>query len=141
MAATVRKTFTSPIVAGSLLYILTRGPESVRGPLLKLLSSPSNVERAKSVLRWLLALGLLGRANSWLNSYAENGWRWSNDKNRWNWNKEVAVITGGSNGIGAGVVKGLAAKGVKCVVLDVLDLPPTMQNCKRSPSGTWKADR
>ncbi|KAF2238231.1 dehydrogenase/reductase SDR family member 8 precursor [Viridothelium virens] len=131
MSATVRyirKRAFSPVVTGSLLYILTRGPESLRRPLVNILSSPANVERAKSVLKWLFALGLLGRLNSWLNSWAENGWQLYGDKKRWNWNKEIAVITGGSNGIGAGVVKGLAAKGIKCVVLDVEDLPKNMQN-------------
>ncbi|KAL9090909.1 MAG: hypothetical protein Q9165_005117 [Trypethelium subeluteriae] len=118
MSATVRyirKRALSPVVTGSLLYILTRGPEPLRRPLINILSTPANVERAKSVLKWLLALGLLGRVNSWLNSWAENGWQLYGDKKRWNWNKEIAVITGGSNGIGAGVVKGLAAKGIKCV--------------------------
>ena len=125
----IRKAVLSPIVTGSLLYVLSRGPDSLRRPLLNLLSSSVNVERARSVLKWLLALGLLGRANGWLNSWAENGWQWSSNKKQWNWNKEVAVITGGSNGIGASVVQKLSAKGVKCVVLDVLDLPPSMQNC------------
>ncbi|KAL9066175.1 MAG: hypothetical protein Q9157_007235 [Trypethelium eluteriae] len=104
MSATVRyirKRAFSPVVTGSLLYILTRGPESLRRPLVNILSSPANVERAKSVLKWLFALGLLGRLNSWLNSWAENGWQLYGDKKRWNWNQEIAVITGGSNGIGA----------------------------------------
>ncbi|KAI9658008.1 MAG: hypothetical protein M1821_002668 [Bathelium mastoideum] len=125
---TIRKTVVSPVVTGSLLYILARGPESLRRPLLNLLSSSTNVDRAKSLLKWLFALGLVGRVNGWLNSWAENGWQWSDNKKIWNWNKEVAVVTGGSNGIGAGIVKGLASKGVKCVVLDVADLPPNMQN-------------
>ena len=133
MSANLRKAALSPIVTGSLLYILTRGPDSLRRPLINLLSSQSNVERAKSVLKWLFALGLVGKANSWLNQWAENGWQWFDNKKQWNWNKEVAVITGGSNGIGAGVVKGLSAKGVKCVVLDVVDLPVDLQNCKRPP--------
>ncbi|KAI9711293.1 MAG: hypothetical protein M1820_002280 [Bogoriella megaspora] len=124
----IRRTIFSPVVTASILYVLARGPESLRRPLINLLSSEANVERAKSVLKWLLALGIIRRANTYLNSWAENGWQALTKKGEWNWNREIAVITGGANGIGAGVVKGLAAKGVKCVVLDIAELPANMQN-------------
>jgi 3-oxoacyl-ACP reductase-like protein len=57
--------------------------------------------------------------NAVLNSWAENRWRWTNDKSNWNWRSEVAVVTGGSAGIGACVVKKLVLHGIKVAVLDI----------------------
>lgn len=42
---------------------------------------------------------------------------WKNDV--YEWDKEIVVVTGGSDGIGAIVVGMLAQKGVKVVILDV----------------------
>lgn len=57
---------------------------------------------------------------------------WTNDT--YDWNKEIVVVTGGSDGIGAIVVKLLAERGIKVVVLDVQELqyecPPTVQYFK-----------
>lgn len=38
------------------------------------------------------------------------------------WHKEIILITGGSNGIGAAAAQKLATKGTKVVVLDILPL-------------------
>ncbi len=45
---------------------------------------------------------------------------WTKDK--YDWNKEIVLITGGAGGIGGGVVKLLAEKGIKVVVLDVIPM-------------------
>lgn len=37
------------------------------------------------------------------------------------WDNEVAVVTGGSSGIGALTVMGLAEKGVRVAVLDIVE--------------------
>lgn len=38
---------------------------------------------------------------------------------KWDWVKEVAVVTGGSSGIGLETVKGLAKAGIKVAILDI----------------------
>lgn len=37
------------------------------------------------------------------------------------WGNEVAVITGGSNGMGALIAQGLASRGIKVAVLDIVE--------------------
>ena len=70
-------------------------------------------------LRWGLPLCALSDFNSILNTWAENRWTWRNDKSAWQWHREVAVVTGGSAGIGSCVVKELVAHGIKVAILDI----------------------
>lgn len=71
------------------------------------------------VLQWSLAAWAIVEANSVLNRWAENRWIWKDDKSNWDWPNEVAVVTGGSAGIGACVVKKLVSHSIKVAVLDV----------------------
>lgn len=73
-------------------------------------------------LKWSFTLWAVLDFNSVLNRWAENRWIWHNDTSAWDWKKEVAVVTGGSQGIGACVVKKLASQGISCAVLDVAPL-------------------
>ncbi|KAF2130631.1 NAD(P)-binding protein [Dothidotthia symphoricarpi CBS 119687] len=70
-------------------------------------------------MKCVLGLGAVNEVNTLLNSWAANRWVWKSDKSNWNWKSEVAVVTGGSKGIGACVVKKLVSHGVKVAVLDV----------------------
>jgi NAD(P)-dependent dehydrogenase (short-subunit alcohol dehydrogenase family) len=45
------------------------------------------------------------------------GNNWQNDE--YNWNREIVVVTGGSDGIGALIVKLLMERGIKIAVLDI----------------------
>lgn len=45
---------------------------------------------------------------------------WSIDA--YDWNKEIVLITGGAGGIGGSVVRLLAERGIKVVVLDVIPM-------------------
>jgi 3-oxoacyl-ACP reductase-like protein len=81
-----------------------------------------------TALRWVLVLGLVQETNAWLNRLAENNWRFTNDKKTWNWTEEVAVVTGGSNGIGAAVVRELVSHGIKVAVLDIEPLSKDFQD-------------
>lgn len=73
---------------------------------------------AFKVLKAALALGVLQRIGNWLDDAVSNNW--SNDS--YDWNKEVVVVTGGSDGIGKAIVHLLAERGIKVAVLDVQPL-------------------
>ncbi|KAK4991567.1 hypothetical protein LTR50_001762 [Elasticomyces elasticus] len=127
----------SPIVTGALLYAITKGPPSIRLPIierLRIILSPTNVGRAVTALKWLFALGLFKNVNTLLSELAQNSWSLSSPKSDWVWDRELAVVTGASGGFGSLISKGLAAKGVRVVALDVVDLPEDM---KSHPSITF----
>lgn len=88
----------------------------------------TRIETIHRCLKWSLALWAVYDINSMLNRWAENRWSLKSDKIVWNWEKEIAVITGGSQGIGACVVKNLVSHGINCAVLDVAPLSKTFSN-------------
>ena len=73
-------------------------------------------------LKWAVTSWAVFDINSILNRWAENRWIWKSDSSGWDWKKEIAVVTGGSGGIGACVVKQLVTHGIRCVVLDLAPL-------------------
>jgi all-trans-retinol dehydrogenase (NAD+) len=51
------------------------------------------------------------------------------ERSRYNWSNEIAVVTGGASGFGALTTKGLAAKGLKVMAVDIRDeLPEDMRD-------------
>ena len=137
--AALARIFLSPIFSGPLLFSITFYPDAVRSaigfvadkllphqlattflhyasPLL--LSSSTTV----TVLQAAVVLGVLRRANQMLNTMASNSWRFGPAPG-WDWPNEIAVVTGGSSGIGKGIVQRLSALGVRVVVLDVQKPP------------------
>lgn len=90
----------------------------------------SGVQQATilTILPWLLALSLILDINSLLNHWAENKWLWRVDNSAWDWKNEVAVVTGGSGGIGAVLVQKLVSYGIKVAVLDIQPLSDNLQN-------------
>lgn len=88
------------------------------------------VEKVITALKWLFALGVIDRANGILNRWALNAWRFSSVKNNWRWYQEVAVVTGGSSGIGEVIVRTLAEKDVKVAVVDIQPLPASLKRCE-----------
>jgi all-trans-retinol dehydrogenase (NAD+) len=123
----------NPFVTGPLLLVLTNGPTVIREPLLSqlvALINRQNVKRLILGLKWALALGLVQKINSWLNAVALTNWQVRPAKDKWVWDSEIAVVTGGSSGIGAEIVKCLVRKGVQVAVLDIQPLPKDMDGCK-----------
>jgi hypothetical protein len=57
---------------------------------------------------------------------------WTNDT--YDWSKEIVLVTGGSDGIGAQVVNLLAERGIKVVVLDIQPLKYVGKFSRGSPS-------
>jgi all-trans-retinol dehydrogenase (NAD+) len=71
--------------------------------------------RLASWLKTLAVLSMIRRVSNYLDMGVPNNWK--NDT--YNWSREVVVVTGGSDGIGAILVQLLAERGVKVVVLDI----------------------
>lgn len=125
----------SPILTGPLLLAATYAPAETKNVLATMASkipdaiassTPSDLSTTKTVLRVLVALGIVRLINKFLNTMASNSWRMTKSKG-WDWPNEIAVVTGGSSGIGAATVERLLAMGMRVAVLDVQDIPKTLQ--------------
>ncbi|KAF4415969.1 short-chain dehydrogenase reductase [Fusarium acutatum] len=68
----------------------------------------------------LLALKSLGYWNAWYTKRKVNNHVVDPS---WDWSREIVVVTGGSNGIGAAIVSKFAERGIKVLILD--RSPPT----------------
>jgi all-trans-retinol dehydrogenase (NAD+) len=117
------------VLAGAVVALST-APSSSSLPTVVPLSSEQSMLLAR-MLRWVLVACLVREINSILNAWAENRWMFTNDKSSWQWDKELAVVTGGSHGIGAAVVKQLTSRGVKVAVLDIQPLSEALQKGAR----------
>ncbi|KAK8217404.1 hypothetical protein M8818_001160 [Zalaria obscura] len=131
MASLIKRAPFSPFVTGAALYVLTRAPLDTRQAALQRLGqylSPQNIGRLVGLLKWLFGIGVARNLNRYLNAWVRNGGRLRPSQKGWVWEKEIAVVTGGSSGFGALFTKGLAAKGINVVVLDINTLPADMQS-------------
>ena len=132
--ASLPRLILSPLVSGSLLLSLTYYPETVRDvldPIIRALPArlrriTLNLTVAKSVLKVFFGLGLLRQVNQALNIMASNSWRLL-AASGWDWSNEIAVVTGGSSGIGKDIVEKLVALGMRVAVLDLQEPPKAMQ--------------
>ncbi|KZM20375.1 uncharacterized protein EKO05_0006935 [Ascochyta rabiei] len=74
----------------------------------------------QSAIYTAIGVKLLLALNKWITHRSINNFI---DDTTWDWPKELAVITGGSSGIGAETVRGLSKHNVKTIILDIN--PPT----------------
>lgn len=120
----------NPVVTAALLWVLTKGPPQLRSQLtsrIAALRDPRRYAQVVTTLKWCLAFGTIRVVNKQMNHVALNAGRIRSQRASWNWGQEVAVITGGCSGIGELVVARLVHKGVKVAVLDIQQLPPSLQ--------------
>ncbi|KAL9014659.1 MAG: hypothetical protein Q9173_000692 [Seirophora scorigena] len=77
-------------------------------------------------LKLLIYAGIVRWINNFLSNSAVNNWNHS----KYDWDKEIVVITGGSDGIGKSVALLLAERGVRVAILDIqpltFDPPPNV---------------
>ena len=78
-------------------------------------------------LRQLAALALLTRLSTWLDRRILN----NNLRDPYNWNKEIVVLTGGSNGIGLRIAHLLGERDIKVAILDITPPQPPLHNSIR----------
>lgn len=78
----------------------------------------------QSAIYTAIGVKLIFALNKWITHRSINNFV---DDTTWDWPKELAVVTGGSSGIGAETVRELNRHNVKTIILDIN--PPTSKQC------------
>ncbi|KAI0164830.1 hypothetical protein GGR57DRAFT_213676 [Xylariaceae sp. FL1272] len=73
---------------------------------------------AFSRVKTLFYIGLVRFLSGYLSDGVVNNW----SRDTYDWPNEIAIVTGGAGGIGSHVVKLLAERGTKVVVLDIIPM-------------------
>ncbi|KAF5025489.1 hypothetical protein F66182_2394 [Fusarium sp. NRRL 66182] len=127
----------SPILSGPLLFAIVYAPDAASNVLTvfanKLpehVATTLNLSTSKAALQILFGFSIVRSINQALNSMAHNAWRLRPARN-WDWPSEIAVVTGGSSGIGLRMVQRLAELGVRVAVFDIQGLPKELQENRR----------
>ena len=92
---------------------------STQEKMLRLLHTLTPLLQSKTFLIPACLAGtwtILRRINSYLSQRSLNNYE---PDSTWDWSKEVVLITGGSNGIGAAIARMFAQRGITVVVWDV----------------------
>ena len=132
----------SPLLTGPLLLAITFAPDTVRDGVRAVTAGAAGKGQKESfdqasssidfttitfILQILLALGIIRQLNETLSIMARNSWRLQPAKG-WEWSKEIAIVTGGSSGIGKDITLKFAALGIRTAVLDIQELHDDMKN-------------
>lgn len=139
LASGIKNAANEPILTGTLLYLLTRGPLHIRERLLRpfqtnILSTNGAARLATliTVLKVLTGVGVVKRVNQALNRLAWNNWTLGRPGAAFKFGprkEELIIITGGSSGFGYEMVKGFS-KVARVVVLDIQAFPAELAKCK-----------
>jgi all-trans-retinol dehydrogenase (NAD+) len=122
----IQATALNPLLTGSLLYALQHLPPSTLAKLSLKARNLTQSRKTNKTLLVLLALGVLRRVNNFLSQGALNNWQSSGFSDV---KKELAIVTGGSSGIGEQISLELARKGVKVIILDVQAPKSALRMC------------
>ncbi|KAJ4252504.1 hypothetical protein NW762_011105 [Fusarium torreyae] len=127
----------SPVLSAPILLATTYAPDAVNNALASIaerlpddIAATLKLEIVKKILCIWLAVGILKSVNRFLNTMAHNSWR-IRPASDWEWTAEIAVVTGGSSGIGQSIVQKLVNLGMHVAVFDVQDLPKELQGSQR----------
>jgi all-trans-retinol dehydrogenase (NAD+) len=136
----------SPLLTGPLLLAITVAPDTIRDGLRAVTAGASGgkghegaTEETSAIvdfttitiiLQVLLIVGIISQLHETLSIMARNSWRLSPAKG-WNWPDEIAIITGGSSGIGKEIALRFAALGIRTAVLDIQDLHDDLKDNER----------
>ncbi|KAM0417255.1 hypothetical protein ACHAPT_012766 [Fusarium lateritium] len=116
-----------PALSASALAFLTYGPPHLIAKAIEfeIIACWIGVFGLETALKVLIGLGIGQVWNRIQNHRASNNWSIVS-RAKWIWPEEIAVVTGGCNGIGKAIVLALVRKGVRVAVLDVADFPPDL---------------
>jgi all-trans-retinol dehydrogenase (NAD+) len=123
-----QSTVLNPVLTGSLLVALRNLPAETLLRWSRTLRVDLLAPQTLKTLKYLLIIGAARQANKVLSSLVLNNW----ERTTWDWKNEVALVTGGSSGIGYHVAVGLAKHGVTVAVVDVQEPKGSLR--KSSPS-------
>ncbi|KEF51783.1 uncharacterized protein A1O9_12120 [Exophiala aquamarina CBS 119918] len=134
----LRSIVLQPLIPAALLAASLGYPQAPQQAFLSqltkgIVSTNLNTSTIHAALKVLLAVGLLYRANKYLEHLALNNY--VTDKT-WDWSREIVLVTGGSSGIGAAIVRQFAKRGVTVVVLDMAPPLPDSKTGGASPANT-----
>lgn len=115
----IQRTLLSP---WKILPLLALARYTIKGREI-MESRPQMLEALKA----LAALAVLGRASAWLDRRTVN----NGQKDHYSWNREIVVLTGGSNGIGRQVAQLLGERFIKVAILDISPPTGTLPNSVR----------